>query len=235
MMKTCIIVPTYNERDNISAFIGAVYGAMLGDITVCVVDDNSPDGTGKDVEKLQKLFPSLLLINRAGKEGLGKAYVHGFKEMLARNEFDVIMMIDADFSEHPLYIPGLLNKLDGADVAAGSRYLPGSKSIGRSLPREALSFCGNLYVRMITGIPLNDVSMGFMAMRTDMLKKLDLEKLGSRGYSFIMELKYALHKAGARFSEMPITFTERVSGKSKLSGNIIKEGIIAPWKVRAQK
>ncbi len=118
-MKTCVVIPTYNEHANIAAFIGAIYGVMKGEITVCVVDDNSPDGTAQDVRDLQKMFPSLLLINRPGKQGLGKAYAHGFREMLARNEFDVLMMIDADFSEHPIYIPMLLERLKTADVAVG--------------------------------------------------------------------------------------------------------------------
>lgn len=233
-MKTCIVIPTYNEHENISAFIGAVYGAMHGDITVCVVDDNSPDGTANDVRALQKMFPSLILINRPGKQGLGKAYAHGFREMLARNEFDVIMMIDADFSEHPLYIPKLLAHLKDADVAIGSRYLPESRIIGWSIWRLILSRWASFYARTITGLPLHDITIGFMAIKTDILKKVDLDAITSSGYAFIMELKDAFRRAGAKFVEMPFTFAERVGGESKLSGHIIREGVIAPWKIRAR-
>jgi dolichol-phosphate mannosyltransferase len=234
-MKTCIIVPTYNEKENIASFIGAVYGAMKGNITVCVVDDNSPDGTAKEVEALKPLFPSLILINRPGKQGLGKAYVHGFKEMLARNEFDVLMMIDADFSEHPIYIPKLLEKLSSADVAVGSRYAPGARTVGWSLWRLALSKWASFYARTITGMPLYDLTMGFAAIKVEILKKIDLDAIPSSGYAFIMELKDAFRRAGARFAEVPITFTERVSGESKISGHIIREGIIAPWNIRKTK
>jgi dolichol-phosphate mannosyltransferase len=234
-MKTCVIIPTYNEHDNISAFVGAIYGVMHGDITVCVVDDNSPDGTWRDVEALQKLFPSLLLIKRAGKEGLGKAYAHGFREMLARKEFDTIVMIDADFSEHPLYIPALLAKLSDADVAMGSRYARGAKIVGWTLWRRVLSFGGNWYARTITGLPIMDMTMGFCAIRTTFLRKVDFSTIDSSGYAFIMELKFALFKAGARFTEMPIIFNERLGGESKISGHIISEGIVAPWKIRRGK
>lgn len=234
-MKTCVIIPTYNEHDNISAFVGAIYGVMHGNITVCVVDDNSPDGTAQDVEALQKMFPSLMLIQRAGKEGLGKAYAHGFREILARNEFDTIVMIDADFSEHPLYIPALLAKLKDADVALGSRYATGAKIVGWTLWRRILSYGGNLYARIVTGLPIMDMTMGFCAIRTTYLKKVDFSRIDSSGYAFIMELKFALWKAGARFAEMPITFNERLGGESKLSGHIISEGIVAPWKIRRRK
>lgn len=233
-MKTCVVIPTYNEHENISAFIGAVYGVMQGDITVCVVDDNSPDGTAKDVMALQKMFPSLILINRPGKQGLGKAYAHGFREMLARNEFDVIMMIDADFSEHPLYIPKLLEHMKDADVAIGSRYVSGSRIVGWSIWRLILSRWASFYARTITGLPLNDITIGFMAIKTDLLKKIDLDAITSSGYAFIMELKASFNSAGARFIEMPFTFSERVGGESKLSGHIIREGVVAPWKIRAR-
>ena len=231
-MKICVVIPTYNEHDNISAFVGAVYGVMHGDVTVCVVDDNSPDGTGQDVEALKKIFPSLILIRRAGKEGLGKAYEQGFREMLARNEFDAIVMIDADFSEHPLYIPDLLARLKEADVVVGSRYAPGAKIVGWSLWRRVLSLGGNFYARMITQLPLYDMTMGFAAIRSDYLRKVDFATINASGYAFIMERKNALLKAGARFSEMPITFNERLGGESKFSGHIISEGIIAPWRIR---
>lgn len=234
-MNPCVVIPTYNEHDNIAAMIGAIYGVMQGRVTVCVVDDNSPDGTGKDVEALKILFPSLILISRNRKEGLGKAYAHGFREVLARPEFDTVVMMDADFSEHPLYIPTLLERLKEADVAVGSRYAKGAKIVGWSLWRRTLSMGGNFYARTITGLPLKDITMGFAAIRTDFLRRVDFSKINSSGYAFIMELKNALFKDGARFSEMPIVFNERLGGESKISGHIIQEGIVAPWRIRNQK
>lgn len=233
-MKTCVIVPTYNEHENIAAFIGAVYGVMRGDVTVCVVDDNSPDGTGRDVEDLKGLFPSLILITRAKKEGLGRAYAQGFTEMLARREYDAIVMIDADFSEHPLYIPTLLTKLADADVAMGSRYARDATIVGWTLWRRALSLFGNLYARTVTGLPIRDMTIGFAAIKAEYLKKVDFSAIDSSGYAFIMELKFALYKAGARFAEVPIVFNERLGGESKLSGHVISEGIRAPWRIRSK-
>jgi dolichol-phosphate mannosyltransferase len=232
-MKTCVVIPTYNEHENISAMIGAIYGVMHGDVTVCIVDDNSPDGTGRDVEDLKRLFPSLILISRKGKEGLGKAYAHGLTEMASR-DFDVVVMMDADFSEHPLYIPELLKRLDKADVVVGSRYAPGAKILGWDLFRRVISMGGNWYVRMVVGLPLYDVSMGFAAIKTEYLKKVDFSTLESKGYAFIMEFKNALFKAGAKFDEIPINFVDRVGGASKMSMNIIIEGFKAPWRVRAK-
>jgi dolichol-phosphate mannosyltransferase len=234
-MNTCVIVPTYNEHDNIAAFVGAIYGVMLGDVTVCVVDDNSPDGTGRDVEALQPLFPSLMLITRPRKEGLGRAYAQGFREILAQRSFDVIVMIDADFSEHPLYIPTLLARLTDADVALGSRYASGARIVGWTLWRRALSYFGNRYARAVTGLPIRDMTMGFCAIKANFLEKVDVTAITSSGYAFIMELKFALWKAGARLAEVPIIFNERLGGESKFSGHIISEGIIAPWHIRFRK
>lgn len=232
-MKVCVVTPTYNERENIASFIGAIYGAMRGEVTVCVLDDSSPDGTAGEVEALQKLFSSLILIKRPKKEGLGRAYVDGFTRMLERNEFDVIVMIDSDFSEHPLYIPKALAELSHADVVTGSRYVKGSKIYGWDLKRKVLSFFANrVYARLIIGLPVNDVTMGFNVMRAGYLKRVDLTKLPSAGYAFIMELKAALYKEGARFAEIPIVFVERIEGRSKISSRVIKEGVIAPWRIR---
>jgi dolichol-phosphate mannosyltransferase len=231
-MKTCVVVPTYNEHENISAFVGAIYGAMKGDVTVCVVDDNSPDGTAQDVEDLKKLFPSLILINRPGKAGLGTAYIHGFTEMLARNEFDALVITDADFSEHPLYIPSLIEGLKENDVVMGSRYTKGADVLGSTFIRRLISHGANAYVRAITGMSIHDMTVGFGAIRTETLKKIDLSKLSAPGYAFIVELKYALHKTGAQMKEIPITFVNRIGGQSKFSSHLLVEGLITPWRIR---
>jgi dolichol-phosphate mannosyltransferase len=234
-MKTCVVVPTYNEKENITSFIGAVYGALKGDVTVCVVDDNSPDGTGKDVQDLQKLFPSLILITREKKAGLGKAYVHGFSEMLARNEFDAVIMTDADFSEHPLYMPQLLKELHDADVVIGSRYLKGSAVVGSTVPRMLISRFANAYVRAITGLRATDTTIGFAAIRADTLRKIDLASLSAPGYAFIVELKSALQDSGARMKEIPISFVNRIGGVSKFSASLMVEGFVNPWRIRARR
>lgn len=229
-MKVCVIVPTYNERENIAAFVGALYGVLGQDATVCVVDDNSPDGTQSIVESLMPMFPTLMLLKRAKKEGLGRAYVHAFKEL--RDKFDVLVITDADFSEHPLYIPQLIHGLQNSDVVAGSRYVQGGRIAGWGMYRRVLSLGGNMYVRLLTGIPLYDVSLGFAAIKTSALKKVDLDSLRAMGYAFIMELKHALIQSGSHIQEVPITFVDRIGGTSKISMKIVKEGFIAPWYVQ---
>ncbi len=230
-MSTAIVIPTYNERENITPLIGAI-SAIFPEAHLVIVDDSSPDGTGNEVQKLQERFPTLTLMSRTKKEGLGKAYTHAFKELLARNTFDSIIMMDADFSHPPSALPHMLHALRDADLVIGSRYVPGGKTVGWELWRRLLSSGGNLYARLVIGIPVADLTAGFNAMRTSILKKLDLDAIGSSGYAFQIELKAALIRAGAHVHEMPITFTNRINGESKIAGHIISEGLIAPWKIR---
>jgi dolichol-phosphate mannosyltransferase len=235
MSRTYIIVPTYNEHENIRAFVGAVYG-VLPNAVVCVVDDNSPDGTARDVEELQKTFPSLVLVKREKKEGLGRAYIYAFEKILAMPDAGRILTMDADFSHHPSFLPRLLEaaKTD-SDVVIGSRYVEGGRTIGWELWRKVLSAGGNLYCRFITGLPVNDCTAGFYTISTALLRKLDLKSIGASGYAFQIELKYALLKAGAALKEVPIVFANRIGGESKIFGSIISEGIITPWKIRFGK
>ncbi|HUY62280.1 MAG TPA: polyprenol monophosphomannose synthase [Candidatus Paceibacterota bacterium] len=234
-MRTVIVIPTYNERENIRALIGAV-AAELPDADICVVDDNSPDGTGEEVRELMGRFLRLRLISREKKEGLGRAYTHAFRELLSADSgFEAIIMMDADFSHHPSYLPAMLAALDGADIAIGSRYIAGGRTIGWEPWRQLLSWGGNLYTRLITGLPMHDMTAGFNAIRTDALRKVDLDGIGASGYAFQIELKHALVKSGARAVEIPIVFTNRINGESKIAGHIIKEGMLTPWRIRFPK
>jgi dolichol-phosphate mannosyltransferase len=202
---------------------------------VVVVDDNSPDGTSEVVEVLQQKYPLLKLIKREHKEGLGRAYLHAFREVLEKRDSDAIVMMDADFSHNPEYLPAMLAKVRGNEVVIGSRYVKGGKIIGWELWRRVLSMAGNFYCRVITGMPIRDCTGGFNAIDAKILSRLDFNELDLSGYAFIMGLKNALYSVGAIFIEIPITFVNRVEGDSKLSNNIIQEGIIAPWKMRFKK
>lgn len=229
--RTCILLPTYNERDNVDPIIRAIF-ALVPDIHIMVIDDNSPDGTADVVCALSSEFSNLRLLSRPKKEGLGKAYLDGFGRILANGSFDAILTMDADFSHHPDYLPEILAQGASHDVVVGSRYTSGGGVEGWELWRRMLSGWANFYCRAITGMPLRDCTAGFIFLRTDMLRKLDLGGIRMSGYAFLMELKYALWRAGARFAEVPIVFRCRRSGESKISSHIIGEGVLAPWRLR---
>ncbi len=233
-MKKVIVLPTYNERKNVQELIPLLF-RHVPDAVVIVVDDNSPDDTAKAVELLQTKYQKLLLLRRKGKEGLGKAYTHAFKVILKDASVDVVIMMDADFSHNPEYLPLMLEKLNESDVVIGSRYIAGGATSGWELWRRFLSRSANFYCRLITGMPINDCTGGFNVMRAETMRKLDLDKLDLSGYAFIMELKYAFHRVGARFAEHPIVFANRKEGESKMSSHIIREGVLAPWKMRLKK
>jgi dolichol-phosphate mannosyltransferase len=230
-MKTTIVIPTFNERANIHDLIPDIF-SKVPNVRITIVDDNSPDGTQDEVLSLQKKYKDLNLIKRERKEGLGKAYTHAFKILLKDSNIDTLVMMDADFSHDPSYLPHLINLRKEADVVIGSRYTDLGDTEGWEMWRKILSKGGNLYCRTITGMPINDCTGGFNAISTNILRKIDFGHLDSSGYAFIMELKYRLHKVGARFKELPIIFRNRREGESKISSHIIKEGIIAPWKMR---
>lgn len=234
-MKSVIIIPTYNERENISQLVTEIFNAVPPSVYVMVVDDNSPDGTGDIVESLKKVFPRLSLLRRSGKEGLGKAYLDAFEKVLADRDADSVIMMDADFSHHPRYLKEMLSKKDDYDVIIGSRYISGGGVEGWELWRRVLSFGGNLYCRIITRMPITDCTGGFNLIRTDILRTIDPSGFDASGYAFILELKYFLFKEGARFVEFPIIFKNRTGGESKISNHIIKEGILAPWKMIMKK
>ena len=233
-MKTCsVVLPTYNERENIETILEKIFLAVPG-ISVLVVDDNSPDGTGKVVSDLSRKYAKLKLMNRGGKEGLGKAYIDGFKEVMKGN-FDTILMMDADLSHDPSHIPMMLEKISDYGVVVGSRYSLGGRTEGWELWRRILSRYGNMYARLVTGLPIRDLTGGFNLMRRDILEKIDFSDFDASGYAFIMELKSKLHKAGGTFHEIPIVFRNRTGGESKISSHIISEGVVAPWWIRFKK
>lgn len=229
-MKTVIVIPTYNERKNIELLIPVLFRKMP-EVFILVVDDNSPDGTAKSVIHLKKRYQNLSLLKREKKQGLGKAYTHAFKEVLKDSDVDVVIMMDADFSHDPDYLPLMLSKVKEGNVVIGSRYVKGGKTLGWALWRRVLSRGGNWYCRTITGMPIKDCTGGYNAISIQALRLIDLDAVTQSGYAFIMGLKHTLYISGAEFIEIPIIFKDRIDGVSKISNRIIKEGIIAPWKM----
>jgi len=233
-MKTLIIVPTYNERENILLLVPALF-STVPDSDVLVVDDNSPDKTADVVRSLIRKYPQLHLLSRPGKQGLGKAYLHAFNEALKDEALETIIMMDADFSHNPSYLLAMLEARRHAGLVIGSRYIKGGGTEGWEWWRKMLSFFGNLYCRLVTRMPIHDFTAGFNAIDANLLRKIDLSELTLAGYAFLIELKYRLWREGAQASEVPIIFRNRTEGESKLNGHIISEGIIAPWRIIFKK
>lgn len=229
-MKQVIILPTYNERENISPLIEEIF-SLLPEISILVVDDNSPDGTAAVVKKLQMRYSNLSLLERPVKDGLGGAYIEGFKRLLADLDIKDIVMMDADFSHHPKYLPQMLREVENYDLVIGSRYIKDGGIAKWELWRKILSAGGNFYVRILLGRRVHDWTGGFNCIKADHLRKVNLDKIDLSGYAFIMGLKYFLIKASVAVKEIPIIFEARRGGESKLSHHIISEGIIAPWKI----
>lgn len=228
-MKTVVVLPTFNEKENIARIILEIFKTVPG-IFVLVVDDNSPDGTAKIVEGLKEKYPRLSLLLREGKEGLGKAYLHGFSEILKNNDVERIIMMDADFSHSPARLPHMVEESKKYDLVIGSRYIKDGGSVGWELWRRVLSRSGNIYCRLVIGMPIADYTTGFSVINAQLLRKIDTSNMLS-GYAFLIELKYLLWKAGASIKEVSIIFKNRAIGKSKLSGHIIREGVLGPWKI----
>lgn len=233
-MKHLILLPTYNESQNIERIISSIF-SKYNSIYIKVIDDNSPDGTARIVEGLFNKYPNLSILKRKGKEGLGKAYIAGFREAMLSPEITHIFMMDADMSHDPKYINEMINQSKKFDLVIGSRYTKGGGTEGWETWRKLLSYFGNLYARTITRMPISDVTGGFNCINTKALKMIDLDSFSLTGYAFIMELKFNLFKKGAAITEVPITFYNRYGGESKISNNIINEGIIAPWKMILKK
>lgn len=229
-MKHIILLPTYNESENVERIISRIF-EVNPEVFVKVIDDNSPDGTAKIVNGLMSKYPKLSILSRKGKEGLGKAYANGFREVIKSGDFSHVFMMDADMSHDPKYLSEMIDKSKNHDLVIGSRYVRGGKTVGWETWRKMLSFFGNLYARTVTRLPINDMTGGFNCINLDTLKLVDLDTVGSSGYAFIMELKHSLVKKGASVKEVPITFVNRYGGESKISNNIISEGIIAPWRM----
>lgn len=234
MSKTVVIIPTYNEAQNIAPIIERTRAAAP-EHYILVVDDNSPDGTAGIVRGLMAKDNHIALLSRKGKEGLGKAYLNAFDEVYKDTEVEWIQMMDADFSHDPKYLPTLIAASENADVVLGSRYVNGGGTVGWVLWRRWLSRFANRYCRVITGMPVNDCTSGFILMRTSFMRKANLSVIPTKGHAFMMELKYRLWKAEARMMEVPVILEDRMHGKSKMSRGVIGEGIIAPWKMRFAK
>ena len=234
MNKSVIIIPTYNERRNIPLLLPKIF-QTIPEIDVMVTDDNSPDGTGNLVEELKKIYPRLFLFRRASKEGLGKAYIDSSKKILRMGEYETVVMMDGDMSHDPKYLPEILRLAETHDLVIGSRYITGSGITKKwGLLRRVLSAGGNIYLRILFSFSIHDWTTGFNAISARALAKMDFTLLSPKGYAFISSLKYYLLKQKASCVETPIFFEERRGGESKMSWPIIREGLTAPWKIRAR-
>jgi len=233
MAEKIVVIPTYNEKENISAILHSIFD-LQQDFHVIVIDDGSPDGTAQIVKDLQLKFPGQLFIEeRRGKQGLGTAYIHGFKWAIARG-YDFIFEMDADFSHNPNDLPRLHDacKNGGADVAIGSRYVKGGGVVDWPSDRRALSKGGSLYTRMITWMPVKDPTAGFMCYKKEVLETINLDQIVFVGYAFQIEMKFAAWKLHFKLKEVPIIFQDRTQGTSKMNKGIIKEGVLGVLKLR---
>jgi dolichol-phosphate mannosyltransferase len=228
--RALIIFPTYNERENIEKIVHAVL-PLDPRINVLVVDDNSPDGTGEIVDKLAAQESKVHVLHREKKEGLGRAYLAGFKWALAEG-YDFIFEMDADFSHGPEYIKDFLREIQQNDLVIGSRYITGVNVINWPMSRLLLSYSANVYTRIVTGLPLRDATGGFKCFRRKVLEALDLDAIGSNGYSFQIEVSMRVWKKGFKIKEIPIIFYDRTAGQSKMSRRIIREAIWMVWWLR---
>jgi len=231
--RALVIIPTYNEIDNVPTLIEQV---LLTDprIDILFVDDGSPDGTGAYIAKVREGEPRLHLLERPRKMGLGTAYCRGFEYAMA-NGYDVAMEMDADFSHDPKMLPRFLEEIEHADLVIGSRYVQGVNVVNWPMSRLLLSYFANMYSRFVTGMPLRDGTGGFKCFRTTVLRSIDLQQIRSNGYSFQIELNFLVWSMGARIKEIPIIFVDRRNGVSKMSGNIIGEASTMVWKLRLAK
>lgn len=229
--RVLVIVPTYNERDNLPRVVPLIL-AQGDAFHVLVVDDNSPDGTGQLADELAAASERVNVLHRAGKMGLGAAYVAGFGWGLERG-FDALVEMDADLSHPADRLPALIEALEEVDVAVGSRYVGGRITVVNwPLRRLMISLFGSWYARAITGMSINDMTGGFNAFRREVIEAVGLERIQSNGYSFQIELKLRARRAGYTLREVPIVFTERDSGESKMSGRIIREAVWRVWALR---
>ncbi|HID37970.1 MAG TPA: polyprenol monophosphomannose synthase [Calditrichaeota bacterium] len=228
--KALVIIPTYNESENIERIIDEVLNHEP-DIHILVVDDNSPDGTARLVKALKKRHPAIHLLEREKKDGLGQAYLAGFKFAL-QNGYEYIFEMDADFSHDPKEIPNFLKAIDEVDIVLGSRYIRGVNVVNWPLQRLLLSYFANMYTRFVTGMPVMDATGGYKCIRREVLENIDLDRIHSSGYAFQIELTYKAWRKGFRIKEIPIIFVDRVYGQSKLSRSIMWEAMFLVWKLR---
>lgn len=230
--RALIIFPTYNERDNIEKIVHAVL-PLDPRINVLIVDDSSPDGTGDLADKLSQEQNNVFVLHREKKEGLGKAYLAGFRWAIEK-KFDFIFEMDADFSHGPEYIKDFLREIQSHDLVIGSRYISGVNVINWPISRLLLSYYANVYTRIITGLPLRDATGGYKCFRREVLEAINLDDVKSSGYSFQIEMSMRAWKKGFRIKEIPIVFYDRVAGTSKMSKKIMREAIWMVWALRVK-
>lgn len=229
-MRFLIVIPTYNEAENIQPLVESILKTVPS-VEILVVDDGSPDGTGKIVDGIATREKRVHALHRKGKLGLGTAYVAGFKWGLERG-FDALIEMDADFSHDPKYLPQMLKSLESHDVVIGSRYVPGGGTLNWGLGRKILSRGGSFYARTILGVPVRDLTGGFNGWRRSVVQAVDIGSLRSDGYSFQIELKYRAFLTGAKITEFPIVFEDRKVGKSKMNRKIVIEALGRVWGFR---
>ncbi len=229
-MKRLVIIPTYNEKANISKLVSKIQAQKIDDLDILFIDDNSPDGTGEILKSFQKDNSNLKLIQRPGKLGLGTAYIMGFKYGL-ENGYDQIAQMDADFSHNPSDLVPLFEEAEKHDWVIGSRYVSGVNVVNWPMRRLFLSKGANVYTQLITGLPIKDGTAGFKCWNRRVLETIDLDAVQSRGYSFQIEMNFRAWKAGFKSHEHSIVFIDRTVGESKMSKNIIWEAIFMVWKL----
>ena len=232
-MKTLVISPTYNEIKNIELLVKAILDSYP-DFELLIVDDNSPDGTSNKVKTLQKTYKNLHLEIRQKKSGLGTAYIHGFQWALSR-DYDKVVQMDADLSHNPEDVSMMVDHLDNYDLVIGSRYIKGISVVNWPLRRLMLSYGANTYTRIITGMPIMDGTGGFKAWKTKVLRNINLESVQSQGYSFQIEMNFRTWLKKYKIKEVPIIFSDRTIGQSKMSKAIVYEAIFMVWRLRIWK
>jgi dolichol-phosphate mannosyltransferase len=231
--RTLVVIPTYNEAENVRPIAKAVREAVP-EAHVLIVDDDSPDGTGKIADELAAADPQVHVLHRAAKEGLGRAYLDAFRWALPRGYVHLIEF-DADFSHDPRYLPAMLRAMaEGADVAVGSRYVKGGGTRNWTLARKIISSGGSLYARLVLGVRVRDLTAGFICWHRRVLEAIDLDRVGSAGFVFQVEMKYRALRKGFRVVEVPIVFVDRRVGTSKMSRRILVEGLLRVWRIRFQ-
>ncbi len=232
-MKTLIIIPTYNERENLRPLLDEIFvNAPHSDILV--VDDNSPDGTGNLADQMAEEDTRVHVLHRAGKLGLGTAYIAGFKYAIA-HEYDAAFEMDADFSHDPRYLPNFLEAIESADLVIGSRYVKGGGTPNWSILRRIISGGGNIYTRIVLGLPVHDCTAGYRCYRRNVLEQINLDTIRSQGYAFQVELVHRVLQHGFKIVEIPIIFMDRRVGKSKMSRKIFIEGFLSVLRIRFGK
>ena len=229
-LRALVCLPTYDEKDNVVPMTEAILAATP-DVDVLIIDDNSPDGTGQLADGIAAREPRVKVLHRAGKEGLGKAYLAGFDWALGHG-YELILEMDADFSHDPKYLPGMLEAARGADLVLGSRNIPGGGTVNWGVGRKIISRGGSLYARTILGIPVRDLTGGFKCFHRKVLESIDLPTVECSGYAFQIELTFRALRRGFRVVELPIVFVDRRVGQSKMSKRIVLEALRKVWSIR---